>query len=227
MSSLCRFFDANARGFTKHFKYIFIVFRLTGGGKLFATKMKFIVEHMEEELFPWCMIEYKRICRTVGHENFVVTNLATVQEYISEAQSILSLGIPFDRICLLDSEATQELSPEDAQDFDYFLLGGILGNVDEFDMDRTALLRQHGFPTRNLGHMQMTTDTAVKTAHIILTKALYMNEIPFIDRPELIGPTGQKFVSDFRYLTLSDGQPDIDPEILREMERDFEFNLLE
>lgn len=190
--------------------------------------MKFIVEHMEEELFPWCMIEYKRISGTVGADNFVVTNLRLPQEfYATESRSVLDLGIPLHRICLLDSEATQKLSPEDSQHFDYFLLGGILGNVDEFDMDRTALLRQHGFPARHLGHMQMTTDTAVKTAHLILAKGLRMEQIPFVDRPELVGPTGQRFVSDFRYLTLPDGQPDIDPEILQEMERDFDFDLLE
>ena len=84
-----------------------------------------------------------------------------------------------------------------------------------------------GFPTRHLGHMQMTTDTAVKTSHLILSQILTMDQIPFIDRPDLVGPTGQQFVSNFRYLTLPNGQPDIDPEILREMEQDFDFDLLE
>ena len=103
---------------------------------------KFIVEHMEEELFRWCLIEYRRIRGAVGANNFLVTNLQAAQDFATEPRSVLGLGIPLERICLLDSEATQELTPEDAQRFDYILLGGILGNVDDFDMDRTALLRR-------------------------------------------------------------------------------------
>jgi ribosome biogenesis SPOUT family RNA methylase Rps3 len=193
--------------------------------------MHFIVEHLEDELFPWCFIEYQRILECVGYQNFCVTNFAPQAgnslPFKYDPRSIVEMGIPLERICLLDSESPSELVPEDSGQFDVLLLGGILGNVDEFDMDRTSILRKHGFPTRNLGHMQMTTDTAVKTAFIILSQQKKFTDIQFIDRPNLIGPTGQQFVSDFRYLILPDGSPDIDPLILQEMEKEFDFDLLE
>jgi ribosome biogenesis SPOUT family RNA methylase Rps3 len=193
--------------------------------------MLFAVEHLEEEFFPWCSIEYQRILQCVGYEKFIVTNFTPKTNlslsFKCEFRSIVDLGIPYDRICLLDSESPTELAPEDNDRFEIFLLGGILGNVDEFDMDRTSILRKHGFPTRNLGHMQMTTDTALKTAFIILSQQKNFKDIQFIDRPNLVGPSGQQFVSDFRYLTLSDGSPDIDPLILKEMEKDFDIDLLE
>jgi ribosome biogenesis SPOUT family RNA methylase Rps3 len=196
---------------------------------LYFFRMLFVVEHLEEELFPWCLVEYRRIQECVGFENFIVSNLSVQngQSFQGDPRSILEMGIPFGRICLLDSESSLELTPEDKNQFDVFLLGGILGNVDEFDMDRTAILRRHGFPTRNLGHMQMTTDTAVKTSFIILSQQKKLEEIEFIDRPDLAGPSGQQFVSDFRYLTLPDGSPDIDPLILKEMEQDFDLEFLE
>jgi ribosome biogenesis SPOUT family RNA methylase Rps3 len=190
--------------------------------------MKFIVEHLEEELFPWCIIEYSRAALAVGRENLLVSRLVTRQaEFESAKESFLDLQLPMERICLLDSESQQPLMPEDIIHFDYVLVGGILGNVDEFDMDRTAILRQCGLPGRHLGHLQMTTDTAVKVAHLILHEQISFDRLRFVDRPELTGPTGQKFISDFRYLQLPDGAPDIDPRIVAEMERDFDLDQLE
>lgn len=43
-------------------------------------------------------------------------------------KSICELGVPIANICLLDSESTDLLKPEDAQKFSHFLFGGILGN---------------------------------------------------------------------------------------------------
>lgn len=43
-------------------------------------------------------------------------------------ESIANLGIPFQSICLLDSESTDTLKPEDGSTFTHFLFGGILGN---------------------------------------------------------------------------------------------------
>ncbi|CAG8441073.1 6960_t:CDS:2 [Diversispora eburnea] len=45
------------------------------------------------------------------------------------------------------------LEPPDGELFEYFLFGGIL--------DRTSELRNLNFQTRNLGNLQMTTDTAI------------------------------------------------------------------
>lgn len=87
------------------------------------------------------------------------------------------------RICFLDAHATQELSPEDIHKFDYFIVGGILG--DHPPRDRGGYLRQHGFAIRHLGPRQMSTDTAVRTAWTIFRHQVPLAQLRFIDDPEV------------------------------------------
>ena len=37
--------------------------------------MKFIIEHLEPELYDWCLIEYEHISKIVGKENLIFTNI--------------------------------------------------------------------------------------------------------------------------------------------------------
>lgn len=67
--------------------------------------------------------------------------------------------IPIERVCLLDPKAEKVIAPEDADKFDVFLYGGILG--DDPPRDRTKELRKLGFEGRHLDTVQMTTDTAL------------------------------------------------------------------
>lgn len=130
-----------------------------------------------------------------------------------------------DQICLLDSEASEELSFEDVKKFDFFLFGGILGNVDEFDFDRTSVLRVKGYPTRRLGSMQMTTDTAVRVSKMILCDNIPFPTISFVDRPEFQINETEKLVMDFRYVRGVDGEPLICPRVLELLKDDFDFDL--
>lgn len=52
----------------------------------------------------------------------------TLENFEIKKEPISELGVPIERICLLDSESPTLLSPEDAGEFTHFLLGGILGN---------------------------------------------------------------------------------------------------
>jgi len=70
------------------------------------------------------------------------------------------------RVCLLDPKAPKVLSPEDAEIFDWFLYGGILG--DDPPRDRTGELRKLGFEGRHLGAVQMTTDTALGVTKLVV-----------------------------------------------------------
>ncbi|GLB39594.1 putative predicted SAM-dependent RNA methyltransferase [Lyophyllum shimeji] len=83
-----------------------------------------------------------------------------------------------DRVCLLDPKARGGLSPEDGDGrFDMFLFGGILG--DDPPRDRTAELRVMGFPTRHLGPVQMTTDTALGVTKLVIKDKKPISEIPY------------------------------------------------
>ncbi len=98
--------------------------------------------------------------------------------------------------------------------------------VDEFDFDRTSVLRQLGFPRRALGSMQMTTDTAVRTSALILLEGRDFSSIPFVDRPEFeVAGQQERLVMDFRYVKDEEtGQPLICPEVLELLKEDFNFD---
>ena len=171
--------------------------------------------------------------KIVGKGNLLITNFpheidsSNWEGVCFEKKSINDLKIPLERICLLDSEAGEKMCPEDSDKFDYFLFGGILGNVDEFDMDRTSVLRVKGFPTRSLGSMQMTTDTAVRVSKMILIDKIPFENISFVDRPEfpIDEIEGERLVMNFRYVKDENGEPLICPEVLQLLKNDFDFNL--
>ncbi|KAG8752990.1 hypothetical protein FRC14_006535, partial [Serendipita sp. 396] len=95
-----------------------------------------------------------------------------------------SHNIGKERICLLDPKSPIELSPNDGDGiFDWFLFGGILG--DDPPRDRTGELRTMGFPTRHLGPVQMTTDTALGVTKMVVKDDVPLNSIPYIDRPTI------------------------------------------
>ncbi|RUP47454.1 COG4 transport protein-domain-containing protein [Jimgerdemannia flammicorona] len=129
----------------------------------------YIIEHMEDALHEWCLLEYKHMLLTVGGANLHFTSLtpaalaALPPDLLGahyHASDVLGMpGVEAADVCLLDPAATEELKPEDGDAFGWFLFGGILG--DDPPRDRTGELRRLGFATRHLGPVQMTTDTAV------------------------------------------------------------------
>eukprot|EP00451_Oxyrrhis_marina_P013478 CAMPEP_0204328166 /NCGR_PEP_ID=MMETSP0469-20131031/13167_1 /ASSEMBLY_ACC=CAM_ASM_000384 /TAXON_ID=2969 /ORGANISM="Oxyrrhis marina" /LENGTH=193 /DNA_ID=CAMNT_0051310519 /DNA_START=1 /DNA_END=582 /DNA_ORIENTATION=- len=136
--------------------------------------------------------------------------------------------IDWERTCLLDMEASEELTPEDAGKFDVVVAGGILGNVHENEDgsyasdDRTAEVRQVGFAhRRHLGPLQMTTDTALLTSFRVLDQGLTLQEIPFVDEPEIdCGEGACTEMKGFRYVGRrgADGEWEpVLPEGMREL----------
>jgi ribosome biogenesis SPOUT family RNA methylase Rps3 len=145
--------------------------------------MKYIVEHMEEGFSDWVRLEYLSIAQEVGPGNFY---LSSVPENADIPPEFTSAGIKitgkdvvnfaeiepeFDpkRVVLLDPAANSDLSPEEADKFDFFLFGGILG--DHPPRDRTGELRKYGFVGRRLGPVQLTTDTAVRVTQLVVEDA--------------------------------------------------------
>ncbi|KAL0945931.1 hypothetical protein HGRIS_012212 [Hohenbuehelia grisea] len=119
-------------------------------------------------------------------------------------------GISLDKVCLLDPKAPAELSPEDGDGrFEWFLFGGILG--DDPPRDRTGELRTLGFPTRHLGPIQMTTDTALGVTKIVVEDKVPLGKIPFIDHPTIVFNAKESVEMPFRYITDKDGEPKLPP----------------
>jgi ribosome biogenesis SPOUT family RNA methylase Rps3 len=175
------------------------------------SQLSFVVEHLDPELGPWSALEYKTIAQE-SHDAGCAFILSSVPESllssgelrgISHAQ-VQNRGVEAifadkkSKVCLLDPAAKQELSPEDANVFEVYLFGGILGQRPFYciwgtlltctkgddpprgkkknDMkcprlispDRTSELRQKGYAGRRLGPKQMTTDTAVRVTRMVV-----------------------------------------------------------
>ncbi|KAK0568532.1 hypothetical protein OC861_001862 [Tilletia horrida] len=151
-------------------------------------------------------------------------------------------GVERSQICLLDPKAPHALTSRDfrrtapadgKQDivdgpFDWFLFGGILG--DDPPRDRTASLRELGFPRRHLGGMQMTTDTALGVTKRVVEDGFRLDladtqkdeadaaaaegkadigelgpAFGFIDQPELVFGKGEAVEMPFRYMPETEG----------------------
>ncbi|KAK3673788.1 hypothetical protein LTR78_006342 [Recurvomyces mirabilis] len=196
-----------------------------------ATKQHtFIVEHLDPELEEWQSLEYKCIhqeCEDSGAK-FILSGLkdsTAVQKQLSlpadalqeqSVESLYSTSEERQRVCLLDPKGEKDINPEDGDLFDVFLFGGILG--DEPPRDRTGELRNKGFVGRRLGPEQMTTDTAARVTRIVVQERKRLDEIDFIDRPDIELPADENGGVDgahpsesvsmpFKYVKGKDGKP--------------------
>lgn len=100
----------------------------------------YVVEHLDPELGSWSALEYLAIATETKDAGavFCLSSLPkhlTLPEELQDKTNVMleERGVEDwcktdkNRICLLDPAATTELSPNDAQSFDVFLFGGILG----------------------------------------------------------------------------------------------------
>jgi len=191
----------------------------------------FVVEHLDEELGPWSELEYLTIAKE-SHEagaNFLLSSLPenlalpaalkSVPGFTAERRSVEVL-FNKSRVCLLDPSATKELSPADGDAFDVFLFGGILG--DDPPRDRTSELRNKGFQGRRLGPKQMTTDTAVRVTRLVVHDNIPIEEIEYVDYPELRINKHETTEMPFRYVKGKDGQSIMPEGMLELIKRDSE-----
>lgn len=108
-----------------------------------ASQVKtYIVEHLDDELGPWSELEYITITKE-SHEagaSFCLSSIPPALElpqvlkempgFSAESKSVEEIYVENKhRVCLLDPSATKELSPDDGEQFDVFLFGGILGEI--------------------------------------------------------------------------------------------------
>jgi len=202
--------------------------------------LTYVIEHMEEDettpksLPPWVELEYAHMIMLAGingrvefthlsHNSSSSLNaqLALINEpaasYRVHTQSVMELleqnNVPITRVCLLDPKAQIALSPEDGKIFDHFLFGGILG--DDPPRDRTSELRQLGFPSRHLGPMQMTTDTALGVTKQVVDDKVQLIAIPYVDSPTITFNAKESVEMPFRYIV--NGKEPILPPGMREL----------
>ena len=152
--------------------------------------MKFAVEHLEPELFEWCLIEYKNISLTVGKNNLWFTNLKTDKnkKILAPYGKVFSQSIrelKLDNVCVLDPTSQKTLDASEAKLFNYFIFGGILGDYppkQRTKVELTPLIPDA--QVRNIGTEQMSTDNAVLVVSEIV-KGRKFEELQFQDTIEI------------------------------------------
>ena len=180
---------------------------------------KYIIEHLEEELYDWCFLEYKSISGIVGKENLIISNIKKPEDReklagIADAREESVLQIAPENACLLDMDAENELSPDDK--FDFLVFGGILG--DHPPQKRTIkFLAGLKAEKRHLGKMQMATDNAVLAAKMIVD-GKKLSEIKFIDNPSIPMEEGLDLELPYRFVD-KDGKPFIREELLEHIRK--------
>lgn len=203
--------------------------------------MKYVIEHMEAGFTEWVILEYSQIIRDLGKENLILTSLPTGTTEQEIPQRLRDLGLQWttnevteigtaefpivkERVCLLDPSAETDLVPEDADKFDYFVFGGILG--DHPPRDRTGELRKkYGFVGKRLGNKQMTTDTAIRTTQIIVAQKTKFEDINFIDYPEFRFNKNEATEMPFRYVLNPEGKPILPEGMLQLIKEDSQQSL--
>ncbi|RMD58469.1 hypothetical protein D6825_00740 [Candidatus Woesearchaeota archaeon] len=179
---------------------------------------RYIVEHLEPEVYPWCILEYKHASRTVGKENLLITNVKDKRlEEFSQTTEKSVKEIKLERACVLDPEAPEKLTPEKAKEFENFIFGGILG--DNPPRARTKEELQLNYPRYNLGEKQMSTDTAIIVTHkIVMGEPL--EKMKFKNGITINIAEGEEVQLPYSYLVV-DGKPLIAPgleKMLKEQE---------
>ena len=100
----------------------------------------YVVEHLDPELGPWSTLEYVTIAQESSRAGVtfylssvpaglnIPTEISSERAVVVEHRSVEEIfGNNKDRVCLLDPAAANDLSPNDASNFEVFLFGGILG----------------------------------------------------------------------------------------------------
>ena len=172
--------------------------------------MKCIIEHLEPQVFAWCIMEYKHISRIVGKENCIFTNVPKEEHHkllgFGSVHEEKAKDLGFSDVCLLDPESDDLLTPADADVFTYYLFGGILGDFPMRKRTKEALTSKLPYPTRNIGKKQMSTDTAVNVVHKIIDFGVPFDKLQFVDEVEIVLDEGYSQQLPYRYL-IEDGKP--------------------
>ncbi|MGC9181706.1 hypothetical protein [Thermogladius sp.] len=131
-----------------------------------------VIEHLEEALSPWLILEYRHASTIAGRENLVFTNvppnytrlLSRYGRVVNESvvRLVKSGVLKASEVIILDPNASRRIEYEDFLRARYFVVGGILG--DHPPRGRTYANITSKLPeceARNIGEQQFSIDGTV------------------------------------------------------------------
>ncbi len=178
----------------------------------------YIIEHLEPELWPWCIIEYENMAKLVGKKRMWFTNIQKKDVSKLEkfgkvfTESVKTMDLQ--DTCVLDPESKILLTPKDSQEFQYFIFGGILGDhppKKRTELELTKFIKDT--KTRNIGKEQFSTDSAVYVTDQILSGKNF-SELKFQDVVDIKLNDVETVTLPFRY-PLINGKPNITKKLIK------------
>ena len=184
-------------------------------------RQKIIIEHLEPKLWPWCKIEYESISKLIPKSNLWFTNINDGRKLLSKfgwvsKESIINFNL--ENVCVLEPNASKTLTPKEAKRFDYFIIGGILGDHPPKARTKVELTNKlKNTQVRNLGKKQFSTDNAVYVLKQIINDhslksikfqnkiTIKINNVESVDLPY--------------YYPLANGKPMISEKILEYLKK--------
>lgn len=140
-----------------------------------------IIEHLEPEIWKWCEIEYQSISKIIPKENIWFTNISQKNNLNKFGKVIKEsvINMPLKNVCILDPDAKITLNPKETNQFNYFIIGGILGDYPAKKRTKVELTNKlkNAF-VRNLGKKQFSTDNAVYVLNKIIS-GIKLEDIAF------------------------------------------------
>jgi len=138
-------------------------------------------------------------------------------------KSVKNIALNLKRVCILDPESDETLKPEDADKFDYFIFGGILGDDPPRKRTGPELTRfMKGCAIRNIGKEQMSTDNAVYTVKKIIIDKNKFEDLKFQDGIEIKKNDIESFILPYRY-NLVNGKPYISDKLISFLKKKKDF----
>jgi len=146
--------------------------------------VEMVIEHLEPTLSRWILIEYENAVRLVGR--IIITNVKNERdrEILSKIAVVKSERACelYDKAIILDPQASEELTPEDADKADVVVIGGILGDHPPRGRTKEMLTSTFKNPiARSIGPKQFSIDGAVFVAHMVLNRGYRLDEIEYVD----------------------------------------------
>jgi len=139
-----------------------------------------IVEHLEESLGSWLLIEYRSAYNYARRSNIPILFTGIEIKDLPSTKKRFHEILDPKEVVILDPQAETTLTPEETRLYKGFVIGGILG--DHPPRGRTKKLLSDKFPEttkRNIGEKQFSIDGAVYVLTQIL-KGKRLEEIPVV-----------------------------------------------
>jgi len=182
--------------------------------------LKFVIEHLEEEIEKWLYIEYKHASEIVGRENLMFTNVKGVEDrnLLSEFGEVEARSFRDvfrqDEVVILDPKAERKLVTSDFYGKKAVVIGGILG--DNPPRGRTQKYLSNLCPKaikRNLGRKQFSIDGAVYMAKMV-SEGIPLEAIRVVDGLNIKVDEFVEIYLPYVY-PLNDGKPVIHEELVK------------